>query len=195
MLATASLGLLEYLSDLFGTAALIMLYTVFILLGRQTRKKRKERKVTYAVEHRLKVYISWKFLISAVTGVAVAVTLLVVGCDLAAVFGILTFLLNFIPTVGPQHGYYALASFAAVVRATILTACASSGLLLAVLLPLPVVIFAPYCYDVEWQGKMTCGNTPDEPFDCCQFGFGMVRHSGASHRRIDPIDDGSSGRT
>ena len=77
-----------------------MLYTVFILLGRQARKKRKERKVTYAVEHRLKVYISWKFLISAMTGVGVAITLFSLQCDLAAVFGILTFLLNFIPTVG-----------------------------------------------------------------------------------------------
>lgn len=93
-------------------------YTIFLLLGRQARKQRKERKVTYAVEHRLKVYISWKFLISAATGIAIWLTLHVLHTDLAALFGVLTFMLNFIPTV---------------------------GLLLAVLLPLPIVVFAPPC--------------------------------------------------
>jgi AI-2 transport protein TqsA len=111
-----------------------MLYTIFILLGRQARKTRKKRKVTYAVEHRLKVYISWKFLISAVTGMAVAGSLFWLECDLAALFGILTFCLNFIPTV---------------------------GLLLAVLLPLPIILFAPSC-----EGERVKGVN-------CEYGYGM----------------------
>ena len=64
------------------------------------------------------MYVSWKFLISALTGTAIGTTLNIVNCDLAAMFGLLTFALNFIPTV---------------------------GLLMAVLLPLPLVALAPMC--------------------------------------------------
>ena len=81
---------------------------------------RKGRAVTYAVEKQLKVYILWKFAISMAVGLAVGTVLDSLGCDLAALFGVLTFGLNFIPTV---------------------------GLLLAVVLPLPVVLLAPTCSD------------------------------------------------
>jgi hypothetical protein len=59
-----AISLLEALANATGTAALIMMYVIFILLGRQARGQRKGRKVTYAVEHQLKVYVSWKFIIS-----------------------------------------------------------------------------------------------------------------------------------
>ena len=83
---------------------------------------RKGRAVTYAVEKQLKVYILWKFAISMAVGLAVGTVLDSLGCDLAALFGVLTFGLNFIPTV---------------------------GLLLAVVLPLPVVLLAPTCSDLS----------------------------------------------
>ena len=46
------------------------------------------------------LYVSWKFIISALTGAGVGVTLQLCTVDLAAMFGVLTFFLNFIPTVG-----------------------------------------------------------------------------------------------
>jgi predicted PurR-regulated permease PerM len=97
------------------TGALVLLYVVFILLGRTSRTGRKGYRVTYQVERQLKLYISWKFLISLGTGAAVGFSLFVFGVPLAAVFGIVTFCLNFIPTV---------------------------GLLIAVLLPFPLVYFS-----------------------------------------------------
>merc|ERR1711871_1369875 len=110
--------MLEAIGGTLASAALIVMYVIFILLGRQARGERKGKAVTYAVEHQLKVYISWKFGISAATGLLVGTTLGYLQCDLAAMFGFLTFCLNFIPTV---------------------------GLLVAVLLPLPVVVLAPTC--------------------------------------------------
>ncbi len=119
-----ALSLLEAVAGAAGTAALIMMYVIFILLGRQARGERKGRKVTYAVEHQLKVYVSWKFIISALTGILIGTTLAFLHCDLAALFGFLVFGLNFIPTV---------------------------GLLAAVLLPLPIVVLAPVCPTVCWN--------------------------------------------
>lgn len=119
-----ALSLLEALAAAAGTAALIMMYVIFILLGRQARGQRKGRKVTYAVEHQLKVYVSWKFIISAMTGTLIGITLYLLHCDLAALFGFLVFGLNFIPTV---------------------------GLLAGVLLPLPLIVLAPSCPSECWN--------------------------------------------
>lgn len=110
--------MIEMIGGTVASAALVVMYVIFILLGRQARGERKGKAVTYAVEHQLKIYISWKFSISGVTGLLVGSTLGYMRCDLAAMFGFLTFCLNFIPTV---------------------------GLLVAVLLPLPVVVLAPVC--------------------------------------------------
>lgn len=109
---------LELVGGTMASAALIVMYVIFILLGRQARGERKGKAVTYAVEHQLKIYVSWKIGISGATGLFVGFTLSYMRCDLAAMFGCLTFCLNFIPTV---------------------------GLLVAVLLPLPVVVLAPVC--------------------------------------------------
>eukprot|EP01043_Picozoa_sp_COSAG02_P024552 COSAG02_NODE_1345_length_13143_cov_61.223091_7_plen_230_part_00 len=134
-----ALSLLESVAGAAGTGALIMMYVIFILLGRQARGQRKGRKVTYAVEHQLKVYVSWKFIISAVTGILIGTTLSLLHCDLAALFGFLVFGLNFIPTV---------------------------GLLAAVLLPLPLVILAPSCPDVCWnEDGATEGKWPYDQSD------------------------------
>eukprot|EP01052_Picozoa_sp_SAG31_P003464 SAG31_NODE_134_length_23213_cov_5.698624_9_plen_502_part_00 len=107
-------AILEQLTSTIATACLVLLYVIFILLGRVARHKRKGRFVTYAVERQLKLYVSWKFLISAATGTAIGGTLGLCNVNLAAMFGVLTFFLNFIPTV---------------------------GLLLSVLLPIPVVLW------------------------------------------------------
>ncbi len=114
--------MIEMIGGTVASAALIVMYVIFILLGRQARGERKGKAVTYAVEHQLKIYISWKFAISGATGLLVGFTLSYMRCDLAAMFGCLTFCLNFIPTV---------------------------GLLVAVLLPLPVVVLAPVCEDSQ----------------------------------------------
>ena len=74
--------ILEAIGGTLASGALIVMYVIFILLGRQARGERKGKAVTYAVEHQLKIYISWKTGISAATGMAVAWTLTKFHCDL-----------------------------------------------------------------------------------------------------------------
>ncbi len=52
------------------------------------------------VEHRIKRYILTKVLVSGTTGILVGLTLWMLGVELAMVFGLLAFLLNFIPNIG-----------------------------------------------------------------------------------------------
>ena len=73
-----------------ATTALTFLYTIFILLGRQDRSMRETKRTMTVIEDQLKVYISWKFIVSAVSGFIIGVTLSHLGIDLAAVFGLLT---------------------------------------------------------------------------------------------------------
>jgi AI-2 transport protein TqsA len=68
------------------------------------------------IESRIKRYILTKALVSALTGVLVGTVLVVLGIDLALVFGLFAFLLNFIPSVGS---------------------------IVSTLLPLPVVLVSP----------------------------------------------------
>ncbi|QDV07174.1 CTP pyrophosphohydrolase [Planctomycetes bacterium Poly30] len=56
--------------------------------------------VSGTVESRVKKYISVKVLTSAVTGTLVGLALWAIGVPAAVLFGLLTFLLNFIPTIG-----------------------------------------------------------------------------------------------
>jgi hypothetical protein len=74
--------ILEAIGGTLASGALIVMYVIFILLGRQARGERKGKAVTYAVEHQLKIYISWKTGISAATGMAVGSTLYILDCDL-----------------------------------------------------------------------------------------------------------------
>jgi predicted PurR-regulated permease PerM len=68
------------------------------------------------IASKIQRYIVVKAVLSAATGLAVGTVLAVLGIDLAMVFGLMAFLLNFIPSIGS---------------------------IVATLLPLPVVIFNP----------------------------------------------------
>jgi predicted PurR-regulated permease PerM len=104
----ASLGtFFSFISNLF----LILVFLIFILLGRGNTKPKiqssfdKRRasqiiKVIQNIDSQVQKYLAIKTIISLVTGVFVTIVLLLFGLDFAIVFGFLTFLLNYIPTVG-----------------------------------------------------------------------------------------------
>jgi predicted PurR-regulated permease PerM len=52
------------------------------------------------IDRRMRQYLIAKTLISLLTGTVTTLTLLILGVDFALVWGFLTFLLNFIPTIG-----------------------------------------------------------------------------------------------
>ena len=78
---------------------LVIVFTLFILLGRPGRKATPSG-VRAEIELRVQSYITQMVLLSAVSGILVGLVLWMLGVKLAAMFGFLAFLLNFIPTIG-----------------------------------------------------------------------------------------------
>jgi len=108
-------GTTNAILDLLSQGFIVMIFTFFLLAGGSAaRAERSEMRGE--IELRIKGYIVTQTLISAATGVLVWLVLAYLGIDLALVFGLFTFLLNFIPSIGS---------------------------VIAVLLPLPVVLVSP----------------------------------------------------
>jgi AI-2 transport protein TqsA len=95
--------------------ALVLIFVCFLLFGSNTRQGPTED-VRDELELRIKRYITAKVLISIATGVLVGAILYFLGIELALGFGLLAFLLNFIPSIGS---------------------------VIATLLPLPMVLLSP----------------------------------------------------
>jgi AI-2 transport protein TqsA len=77
---------------------LVLIFVIFLLLGRDPGRRRSGMFV--AIDFKVRQFIVMKFLISATTGTLVGIILALFGLDLALVFGVLAFLLNFIPSIG-----------------------------------------------------------------------------------------------
>ncbi len=101
----SSQGLLNLLRNTVGMAlqvvsgtVFVMIFVIFLLAGRNPRSIRTG---VYAdVDQKIRRYVGIKLVISAITGLLVWLSLRVIGLELAGVFGILAFLLNFIPSIG-----------------------------------------------------------------------------------------------
>lgn len=94
-----------FLSRAAGTATscitsggLILIFVVFLLAGRKDRAA--ARGIHREIESAVRNYLTTKFVISLVTGILVWLILAAFGLPLASIFGILAFLLNFIPSIG-----------------------------------------------------------------------------------------------
>ena len=99
--------------NLLSKSLLVLIFVIFLLLGGSG----SDRQGTFGeIRRSVESYLLSKVVISAATGLFVGITLLVLDIPLALAFGVLAFLLNFIPNVGS---------------------------LIATLLPLPVVIVSP----------------------------------------------------
>ena len=95
--------------DVLGNIALILIITVFILLE-ISGFSAKIRSAFPAADHtrspvaqinqNVRRYLALKTLISLTTGVLVALWLSVLGVDYALLWGLLAFLLNYIPSIG-----------------------------------------------------------------------------------------------
>jgi AI-2 transport protein TqsA len=108
-------GTTRAIIDLLSQGLLVMIFLFFLLLG-GTLRTGPRRGVLGEVERRIHRYIATKAIMSAVTGACIWLVLATLGIELAMVFGLFAFLLNFIPSIGS---------------------------LIATLLPLPVVLVNP----------------------------------------------------
>jgi len=76
----------------------VLIFVIFLLAGRNPHVVRSG---VYAdIDQKIRRYIATKVAISVVTGLLVWLSLAIIGLELAGVFGMLAFLLNFIPNIG-----------------------------------------------------------------------------------------------
>jgi len=86
---------------IFGVIRTTVFATIFVIFLLSGRNPRKVRSGVYAdIDQKIRKYTVTKVLISAITGLLVWLALRHFGLKLASVFGILAFLLNFIPSIG-----------------------------------------------------------------------------------------------
>ena len=100
--------------NLLSQSLLVLIFVVFLLLG--SPRDPQQGGTFGEIRRSVESYLLSKVVISAATGLLVGTTLGLLGVPLAMAFGVLAFLLNFIPNVGS---------------------------LISTLLPLPVVIVSP----------------------------------------------------
>jgi AI-2 transport protein TqsA len=98
-----------------SNGALVVVFMIFILSGRQAARQGING-ILSQIEARIKRYVIQTVFFSALSAALVGAALAALGVDFAWVFAFLTFLLNFIPSVGS---------------------------IIATLLPLPVILLAP----------------------------------------------------
>jgi len=83
---------------LISSMFFVLIFVIFLLLGRNPYTDHSQ--VYSDVVHKIRKYVGIKVAVSIMTGVLVWVSLTLLGLELAGVFGILAFLLNFIPSIG-----------------------------------------------------------------------------------------------
>ena len=84
--------------DLVTTGGLVLIFVMYLVIG---RRPPQHLSAVYAEIHqKIQRYIVTKFAISATTGLLVGLILWFFGLDLALMFGVMAFLLNFIPSIG-----------------------------------------------------------------------------------------------
>ena len=103
-------GFVTSFSNLLSNFFIVMLFWVFMILG----KKRFEERLKFAfasssididkqlneINNQLQSYLFIKTLISLATGVTFTVILTIYGIDFAMIWGLLAFVLNYIPNIG-----------------------------------------------------------------------------------------------
>jgi AI-2 transport protein TqsA len=109
------MGTTNAIVDLLSQGLIVMIYVFFLLAG-GTAQGDLEGTVLGELSSSIKRYIVTQTILSGVTGLLVGSVLMTLGVDLALVFGLFAFLLNYIPSIGS---------------------------IIATLLPVPVVLVSP----------------------------------------------------
>ncbi len=83
---------------LISGALFVSVFVIFLLAGRNPYGEHSQ--VYRDVVQKIRRYVGTKVLVSVATGVLIWASLAVIGMELAGVFGVLAFLLKFIPSIG-----------------------------------------------------------------------------------------------
>jgi len=85
-------------TELVSNAALVGLFLIFLLIGRG--KDSDIPPMLREIELSVRRYVGQQVALAAVTGIGTGAILALLGVDFAVVFGLLAFLLNFVPSIG-----------------------------------------------------------------------------------------------
>jgi AI-2 transport protein TqsA len=113
-------SLVGSIMGVLSNGVLVLVFMIFLMAG---HARTGGKGLLGEIESRIKRYTLTKVFVSALTGITVGVILTLFGIDFAIVFGVLAFLLNFIPNIGS---------------------------VVATLLPIPVILVDP---DLGWFAK------------------------------------------
>ncbi|WP_231753126.1 AI-2E family transporter [Rosistilla carotiformis] len=116
--------------NLVSTCAIVMIYVFFLLIGTPTVGD--DWPMVREIDQQIRSYLGLKTIISIFTGLAFGIALRMFGVPMAFTFGVLAFLLNFVPNIGP---------------------------LVASLLPIPLILLNPEG-SIGWMASaivVTCG--------------------------------------
>ena len=144
---------------LLSDVVLVLLLAVYILMERP--QEEPEHRVVLEIEAMIKNYINLKIMLSAATGFLVAVFLGACNVQLAAVFGLLAFLLNFIPCVGS-----AIATVLPLPLIFLDDGIPPSMKLIAFLGPTTVQLYVGNALEPSLFGVNTRPDAPDHPVRC-----------------------------
>jgi AI-2 transport protein TqsA len=111
-----AVGVANALLGILSQFVLVLIFMMFLVSGRAYTGTLGD------VEQRIKGYVTTKMVVSAIAGVGTWLALTLLGVEMALLFGLLAFLLNFIPSVGS---------------------------VVATLLPLPIVLVGDYSTAVQ----------------------------------------------
>ncbi|MGI9471003.1 MAG: AI-2E family transporter [Rubripirellula sp.] len=88
----------QALVSLVSTSVVVLIYVFFLLIGTPAVN---QSPTIREVDQQIRSYLSLKTVISIFTGLAFGVALRLFGVPMAFTFGVMAFLLNFVPNVGP----------------------------------------------------------------------------------------------
>jgi len=89
----------QALINLISTSVLVLIFVFFLLIG--TPSVGNKTQAIRDIDQQIRSYLSLKTVISIFTGLAFGLTLRLFGVPMAFTFGVLAFLLNFVPNIGP----------------------------------------------------------------------------------------------
>lgn len=85
-------------TDMLSSGMLVLMFLMFLLAGKALSDDSPS--LLREIEHSVQKYVNTKLFLSALTGVLTWLILTIFGVEFAVAIGMLTFLLNFIPSVG-----------------------------------------------------------------------------------------------
>lgn len=100
MIGNVLSGAVNSVLGIVSNGALVLIFMIYILMGQKNKRPPASTSILLQIEGKVKKYLITMVGLSTITGLLVGASLHFLGVEFAFMFGFLTFLLNFIPSIG-----------------------------------------------------------------------------------------------